>query len=849
MSIVDLALLICPREFREGYRREFRYTAPSEALNVAWVGIALRAESLARDAVFAVRSLAKSPLFTVIVLVTLALAISVNAAVFSIINAILLKPLPFVQPERLTFICGNPGSTYCGQMRNGEIGMLRRSAGSFEGIAAFQYQSFTLTGFGVPQSIDAGYVSDNYFAVQKIRPELGRFFAPADARPGIHNAVISHAMWQQVFKGNPGVVGRTLTLDSVAWHVIGVAPPGIATPIPYSDRPQIDYYNVWTPMPQASFNSMYGLNNWAVGRLKPGVSLTQASSEVASINAQAERRFPALLKGLELGVHRFTSWYYRGVRPLLYLTLAAVFAVLLIACANIASVLLARGIARQSEFAVRNALGAARRRILQQLIVEIAVLTLAGGVVGLFLGWLELRGATLLDAGSVIPGLDKAAIDVRVVFFTFAIAAFAAVVAGVLPAFAATRRAIATAMRAAGRNAAPSGTGVRSALGAAQIALAFAVIVACGLLYRSFVTITNVNTGINPHNVYVAVTDMYASRWDDPGKRQAFVERSLQRLGAIPGVESVAITRPSLWSGNGPELGEFRFPGRAYPGGVGPSAVITQITPGYLHSLGVPLLRGREIAGSDNAASTRVAVLDDHFAQAYLGGRNVVGTVLMLPEGARGAFVPVTVAGVVANITSVNGLDSPRIYIPNAQFPTRLPEFFIRMRVRDPQLSKDVSEAIASVDPQQSVQNFYSLEQHIASRGGPQRTSAELFGVLSMIALLLALVGIYGITAYSVEQRKHEIGVRMAIGAQARDVLRNVLAGGLRIAVTGIIVGIALAAIAAKMLTDLLYQTSPFDPLTFAGSIALLLLSVSVACLIPALRAASIDPAKALRYE
>jgi predicted permease len=390
---------------------------------------------------------------------------------------------------------------------------------------------------------------------------------------------------------------------------------------------------------------------------------------------------------------------------------------------------------------------------------------------------------------------------------------------------------------------------VRNGLGAVQIALAFAVVIASLLLYRSFMAISHVDIGMDARNMYVAQVSLYASRWDDPGARTRFVERAIQQLRRIPAVDGAYATRPSFWSGNGPELSEFRFPAHNYGSGSGPAATIAQSTPGFLSALHVPLLRGRSIEASDTAVSQRVAVVDEHFAQKYFPGKDVVGDTLLLPEGPHGAFVPVRIVGVVGNITQFGALSDPTMYIPNRQFPTRSPEFFIHLRAPDPRLSVHVAQAIAAVDPQQAVEVLYSEESQIDAQRSPQQTSAALLGVLAAIALLLALAGIYGITAYSVEQREHEIGIRMAIGATARDVLRNVLGGGIRIGVAGIAIGIVLAALAARTISGLLFQTSAFDPVTFAAAIALLLLCVTVACAVPSLRAATIQPAKALRYE
>lgn len=849
MSLVDIALLLCPREFREGYRREFIYTRPGEALNLAWTGVALRVESLGRDAAFAIRSLAKSPLFTLIIVLTLAIALSVNAAVFSIINTLLLKPLPFVHPESLAFVCGNPETLWCRQMSNGEIGAVRKRTSAFEGVAAFQDASYTLTGYGVPQSLHAGWVSANFFDVLNLHPQLGRFFTVRDARAGVRNTVISYATWQSVFNGAPNIVGKTIVLDGEHWQIIGVAPSGALTPTAFGGKPEPRPFTLWTTLPEASFAKFQGLNDWAFARLKPGVSEAQANAQVARVASELSGQYPLLEKGLKIRAQGFTSYFYGGIRPMLYIALAAVFAVLLIACANIANLLLVRGFARRGELAVRNALGAAGRRIVQQLVVEIGLLACCGGAVGLLFAWLELKGIAAIGSAWIIPNLDKSTIDGRVALFTFGAAFFAALTAGVLPAAFTSARAIGLAMRSAGRNGSPGKLSIRNGLGAAQIALAFAVVIASLLLYRSFWTIAHTDIGMDAHGMYVAIVDLYASRWDDRGARERFTERVIARLRQIPSVDGAYATRPGFWDNNGPEIGEFRLPGRSYGAGTGPGAVVTQSTPGFLKGLHVPLMSGRSLEATDTPVSQRVAVVDQHFAQKYFDGKHVVGTTVLLPEGPHGGFVPVRIVGVVANITQFGALAAPIMYIPNAQFPTRLPEFFIHVRSADPQLSAQVARAVAAVDPQQAVENFFSEEAQIDSVRGPQETSAVLIGALALVALLLALAGIYGITAYSVEQREHEIGVRMAMGAKARDILRNVLAGGLRIGATGVAIGIVLSALAARGISGILFQTSVFDPLVFASAIAILFLCVTFACSVPALRAATIDPAKALRYE
>lgn len=849
MTLLDLALLLCPREFRAGYRRDFGCSAPRDAFDVARAGIALRFESIARDVLLAARSLRRAPLFTFVSLLTLALAISANAVLFGAIEATLLKPLPFVQPQSLALLC--PGTTRCGQLDNGVIGKYMRGTKSLQGVAAFQFYSATLLGHGLPQAMQAYAVSPNIFEVLDVHPELGRFFDPEHA---FGRVVISDALWRSAYGANPKAVGSIINLDGMHMEIIGVAPPRTYMPVPGA-APQIAT-SLWVPLPWFSFSQLHSFNDWAIARVKPGIALAAASADVQRTTAQILQQYPVQEKGLSVAAVPLPAIYFAQARIFLMLMLAAVFAVLLIACANVANLLLARCTARNAEFAVRNALGGARSAIVQQVIAEIGLLCLAGGAAGLVLAWLEMRVLRTLGAQALIPGIDKTAIDARVIAVTFCAVVVATVVAGVIPALLSTGKNLGDALKPAARSGeAGRAKAYRFALGAVQVALAFSVIVASGLLYRSFEAASNAGTGMNTAGVYWAEVSLNGMRYSHPGARSAFIDRVLNRIQHLPGVESAAAVRPNPYLKDGPEEYHFRMPGRSYVNGTEPYGTLTQITPRYFSLLGVPMIAGRGFNAKDTALSPAVAIVDQHFAQAYFGTRSAIGNHILVPvtnfaDPANKQYHEVTIVGVVRNIPILGTLDAPRIYVPQAQLASHSVEIFVKMRVPDADLRTQISAAVASVDRREAIEDFDSLEHTIDSHVvASERLSAALAGIVAIIALILALAGIYAVVGYSVERQRHEWGVRMAIGATRRMVIAGVLRGALQIAAAGIACGIVLAALSAKMLQNLLFNVSALDPVTFIAVATLLLASVALACSIPAFRAAWQPPSEALRYE
>jgi putative ABC transport system permease protein len=849
MALIDLALLLCPREFRTGYRREFRGAQTRDAFDVARTGLALRWESIARDVSLAARSLRRAPLFTFVSLLTLALAISVNAVVFGAIEATLLKPLPFVQPQRLTFLC--PGASRCGQLDNGIIGAYMRESKTLESVAAFQYFSVTLLGHGLPEAMNVYVTSPDIFDVLGVRPQLGRFF---DAKHWFGRVVISDALWRSAYGANPRAVGRIINLSGMHMRIAGVAPPRTYMPIP-GGTPELST-SLWVSMPPYLFKQLQSGNDWTVARLRSGVSAAAAAADARRIADEIVRRYPVAEKGLKIDAVPLYSVYFARTRTFLLLMLAAVFAVLLIACANVANLLLARCTGRHAEFAVRNALGGARSRIVQQVIAEIGLLCCAGGALGLLMAWLEMRILIALGTQAVVPGIENASIDARVVAFTIAAVVVATVAAGALPALLSTGRNLGDALKPASRSGeARSAKAFRFALGAIQVALAFAVIAASGLLYRSFLSAATADTGMNTAGVYWATVSMNGPRFGHTGARAAFLDRVVRRIDALPGVQSAAAVRPNPYLPDGAEDDRFEMPGRVYAKGTEPFGVITQITPEYFPLLKVPMIAGRDFTANDNAQSPSVAIVDEHFSQEYFRGRDAVGARILTPvpdfaDPSATQYRSTTIVGIVRNIPVLGTLDGPRIYVPQAQLASHSAALFVKLRAPDPHLRAELASTVASLDPREAIQDFDSLQRSIDARSvAAERLSAALVGIVAIIALVLALAGIYAVVGYSVERQRHEWGVRMAIGATRRTVVGGVLRSALRIAAAGVVFGFIVAAFSGRMLQNLLFNISAFDPATFIGVAALLFASVALACAVPAIRAGSQPPSEALRYE
>ena len=821
-------------------------------------------ETLRQDVRFALRTLLKRPGFTLVAVLTLALGIGANSAIFSVVNAVVLRPLPYAAPERLVALWGDLNQSGFEELELSapEYADFRaRGAHVFEDVAAFNVGGFNLTGAGEPERIQGVYATASLFPTLGVAPLRGRAYTAEEDRPGSDDvAVISHSLWRRRFGSDPAAVGKTVTLDGRPTTIVGVMPPDFRFPGHDTD--------VWKP---AAFDAdLLSPNNRgshflsAVARLRPGFTLGRAREEVAALaRAQGEenrntypRGFGASLRPLDEEV------VGPSVRTSLFLMLFAVGALLLIACANVANLLLARAASRRKEVAVRTALGAGRARIMRQLLTESVLLSLAGGAAGLVLAlWGVDLLVTLAPEGT--PRVAEVGLDARVVAFTFGVSLLTGVVFGLAPALYASKVDLNESLKEGGRGGTEGASRgrLRGLLVVGEFALALVVLACAGLLVRSFARVLEERPGFDARGVLTMRLVLPESKYKSYDAHRAFYENLFARLRGLPGVEAVGANNLLPFNGSGGSRG-FLIEGRPVPPGQPhPEEQLRFVTPGYFEALRVPLLRGRDLTERDVAGGTRVALVSRSMAERHWPGEEAIGKRFAYANIRRGSeHAPewIEIVGVVGDVKH-RGLDidpRPEIYVPVYQplftnRPTPPLSLYVAVRTKgDPAaLAPSVRREVAAVDPEQPLANVRTMEERVAGSVAERRFNMTLLGVFACVALALAAVGVYGVMAYAVARRTHEIGVRVALGAQRGDVVRLVLRQGMWLALAGVGCGVALAYAATRLMQGLLYGVSPTDPLTFAGVSALLAAAALLACLVPARRATKVDPMIALRYE
>ena len=809
--------------------------------------------TLPQDLRYAIRVLLKQRGFTVVALLTLALGIGANSAIFGIVNAVLLRPLPYQEPDRVVLLWShwtNWSKTWVSQ---GELVDYQEQARSLEHVAAFSATSFNLTGGGDPLRVRAAQVQPEVFAALGAQPLAGRLFTADEDRPGHeHVVMLTEGLWRSQFGSDPSIIGRAIQLDAEPYTVVGVLPASLRLPLDYASR---TFTQVWVPLalgpndPQARGN--HGLN--ALGRLRPGIPLAQAQAEVDAITRGFFQRY-ANVYDKEFGLTLVTAprEVFGDVRPALEVLLLAVGAVLLIACANVANLLLARSEARQKELAIRVVLGAGRGRIVRQLLTESMVLSAIGGAAGVALAYALTRALIALDPLK-IPRVQDIAIDVRVLAFTAAISIVTGLLFGIVPAIQSSRGDLQPALKEGGRDS-RVGTGwLRRVLVVGELAASVVLVAAALLLTRSFARLLDVDAGFNPSHALTLRTSLPAQAYADPAAMVRAYAEVGRRLRESPGVQAAgAVTGLPLASTRGDW--SIRIEGRPVGNERSIAADWQVVTPGYFEAIGTPLREGRTPTDADTAASLPVIVVNETMAKKYWPGVSPIGRRM-----AMGRSGWITVVGVVADVHH-RGLDAvprPEMYRPHTQFrygdssAPAVPALTWVVRTSgDPLAATSYARAaIHAVDPSLGISDVATLERVMADSTSDRRLNMLLFTLLGGLALALATVGVYGVVAYSVTQRTHEIGVRMAIGAKPSDVVRMVMGEGGRLAMAGVAAGSAVAFAGARLIRGLLFDVSATDPLTFAG-VAIALLSVALlASYIPARRAARIDPMVALRGE
>lgn len=814
------------------------------------------------DLLFALRQLRKSPGFTVVAILTLALGIGANTAIFSVVNAVLLKPLPYPQPEQLVAV----GSQDTREVRTGQPDSvsfpdfvdLRAQNNSFACLAVYHDKTFALAGAGEAQSVRGQRVSGDFFDVLGIKPALGRTFTReeevAGGGPDGLTAVLSYGFWQRQFHGEPSVLGQVLMLDGQPHTVVGVMPPRFQFPI------QPDPLDVYTTIAvEASANGgdkptteQRGNHSYqAIGRLKAGVPVERGRADLRAIAANLEKQYPDTNTYFSVAVLPLREELVGDVSGALYVLFGAVACVLLIASANVANLLLARATVRAKEIALRSALGASRRRIVRQLLTESILLSAFGGALGLmFAAWGTDLLVRLIPEN--IPRIAEIRLDPVVLGFTFLVAVATGVLFGLAPALHASRLDLRESLNESGRTTAGSARHtLRSALVIGEVALALILLTGAGLLLQSFNRLSQVNPGIRTDRLLTGVFNLPDHAYPKPENIANFVDDLLPRLRALPGVESVATIFPLPLSGSNIAT-SFDIEERPVPKGQQPDSPMRIASVDYFRTVGIPLIRGRLFAETDQLNSKQVMLVNQAFAEKFFAGEDPVGKQVAPGFSLGSSDDPVMreIVGIVGNVKhrSLRADFTPEMYMPAAQFPIGASCLVVRTNTASPAaLTSAVRAELARADAAIPLTRVRVFDEYITRSLARPRFNATLLSIFAGVALLLTAIGIYGVMAYSVAQRRQEIGIRMALGAQRGDVLRLVVGGGMKLALLGVGIGLVAAFGLTRLLETLLFGVKPFDAATFGAVVFLLGGIAFLACWVPARRASGVNPLVALR--
>jgi predicted permease len=822
--------------------------------------------TLLQDLRYGLRVLQKNPTFTAVAVLTLALGIGGNAAMFSVVNAVLLRPLPFHDPSRLVLL--HEGVPTLGFAKIGfstpDLMLYQQEQKSFEATAPYQNKTFEVSGDGEPERITGARVAANLFSLLGIPPVLGRSFRSEEDRPGVAVAVLSYGLWQSKYGGSRDVVGRTVTLDRLPYTVVGVMPHDFRFPLPgpiSNNQPA----ELWVPIAftQSELEGWGNMfNSDVVARLRPGVTLAQARSEADVLAQRIFRAYPpALLKvfsnaTLVARVDPMQSEVSGGVRPLLLVLQGAVGLVLLIACTNVALLLLSRASGRSREIAVRAAMGAARFRLVAQFLTESFILAAAGGVLGLGLAvWSKGLLLKQIPVGLALP--HEVPLNGGVLVFTLLMTLLTAILFGLAPAVHATR----TGMRGGIQEGGRSGTASRSrhrvqgTFVIVEFGLALLLMVGAGLLLRSFAKLLAADPGFQPEKVLAMSVPLPAQAYPHATEVRTYYQQAIEQISQLPGVISAAAANDLPL--NGTELDAVEVEGRDKS--ATPAVRQTWVLGDYLQTMGIPLLRGRLFTAEDRQSTQPVTVISQRMAQKLWPNEDAIGK-RILRGGADAPWR--TVVGVVGDVPdgALSAAPLPHCYSPYLQETDASTEdtvggslrtlsLAVRTRTDPSPLAASIVEQLHRLDPALAISDVRTMQTEVNNSVAPQRFNATLVGIYAGLALLLALVGIYGVLAYMVMQQTNEIGIRMALGAQKRDILRLVVRHGMRLVMAGAAVGLLGAWGVTRLMDSLLYGIAPRDPVTFFGVTGLLVAAALLACYVPACRAAKLDPMVALRYE
>jgi len=802
--------------------------------------------NLIQDLRYAVRMMLKQPVFTAVAVIALALGIGANTAIFTVVNAVLLRPLPYDDPDSLVWVWDTQPQLPTAPTSLPDFIDWNEQNQSFESLAAFlNANMFVDDGNGV-QDTAVGLVTPDFFSVFHVKPVLGRTFTEEETQPGRHRvAVLSQGMWQRRFGADPNVLSQTIQLSGAAYTIIGVLPAGFR----YPNEAQL-----WRPIqidPKQLNRGPHYLQ--VVGRLKSGVTIQQAQAEMSTIASHLAEQYPDKIAGHGVKLELLSDRVVGNIGTALFVLLGAVGFVLLIACANVANLQMARAGARQKEIAIRTALGAGRSRIIRQLLTESILLAVAGGGAGLLVAVWGVNSLVSLSTDT-IPRVREIGIDGKVAFFTILISVVTGVVFGLAPALQVSKPDLVDALKDSGRTTPGARRNtLRSALVVTEVALSLVLLIGAGLMIRSFAKLNSVHPGFDPENVATMGVTLLRANYPDDTHVAATYSQLLEQLAAAPGVESVGATTELPLSGASTS-DYFTIEGRpAIPKAERPLTECHAVTPHFFESMRIPLLAGRDFTPTDTKQSPNVAVVNEVFARLFFSGEDPLGHRLDLQGQFRD---PLLIVGVVGNVRDF-GLDEqpkPGIYYPYLQNPlfeelSRSLTMVIRTKSDPASLMESLRAEMLSMDKTLPVYSLKPMTEYLHDSLSRRRFNMVLLSVFAAVALVLAAVGIYGVISYTVSQRTHEIGIRLAIGAHAGNILRLVIGQAMLLTIIGIALGLAASFALTRLMESLLFEVSATDPLTF-GVIAAILTGVALAaCLVPARRATKVDPMTALRYE
>ncbi|MBA3242300.1 MAG: ABC transporter permease, partial [Acidobacteria bacterium] len=802
------------------------------------------------DLRYGARMLRKNPGFTAVAVMALAIGIGANTVIFSCVNALLLRPFDFSTTDRLVMVWTQ--NLAVGAVRNsvspGNFMGWREQASVFEELVTYNQQHYNLMEGDQPERVSGARVTPNFFKALDARAERGRVFLPEEGEEGRNLVVlVKHSLWQRRFGSDPALVGKTISLDGRPHMVVGIMPQDFEFPMNGSE--------LWAPFAFSPKEAANRYNNYlqVFGLLKPGVTREQAQAEMKTIAERQQQQYPETNTGRTVFVETLTDSFSRGSRMYLIIMMWAVGFVLLIACANVANLLLVRGASRRKELAIRLALGAGRWRVIRQLLTESVLLALLGGALGVFL---SVWGIEFTSKGipptftQYIPGWRKLGLDAEVLGFTLLASLVTGLVFGLAPALQVTRVNFNESLKEGGKGSGGGGSRnrLRSVLVVTEVALSLVLLIGAGLMIRSFVALLRADLGVRADNVLTLELTPARDKYPEPQQRIEFYEQLLRRVGALPGVSAAAAVNFVPMDRGFSTSSNFKVVGQPDPPkGQEPYAEYRMVSPRYFEAIGTPLRQGRVFNEGDDEKSTRVVIVGESLARRFFPGGSAVGNHIVISEETG----PLEIVGVAADVKDEDIEEEAELglYLPYRQDPWWRMALVIRTAADPEGLAPAVRSEVRALDRDLPVYNVRTMQAVIAESLSPKRLAMFMFAAFAVCALLLAGVGIYAVMSYAVTQRTHEIGIRMALGAQASDILRMVVGHGVVLTLAGLGIGLAASFAMTRAMSQMLYGVSATDPLTFAG-ISLLLAGVALlASFIPARRATKVDPMVALRYE